>query len=87
MNEDNSIVRFKTFLKYKTQNGILVGSIGNITFTITVGGMRYHLTVTRNGKTRVIGNYRILDWAKYEAPYFWWMKNIGQISDIPKLFP
>ncbi len=87
METDNSIIKFKSFLTYKTKDGLLVGSIGNITFTISVKGMRYHLTVTRDGKTRVIGNYRLLEWAKYEAPYFWWLKNIGQISDIPKLFP
>ena len=57
-------------------------TLNGITFAITSRGIRHHLDVIRDGKKKAIGNYNLLEWAKYEAPYFWWIKNIGEFGDI-----
>ena len=79
--KDNSVIRFKELLQYNnTENG-MEATLKGITFSITLRGTRAHLDVIQNGKRKAIGNYNLLEWAKYEAPYFWWIKNIGEISD------
>ena len=82
MEKDNSIMRFKGFLHYeKTENG-MEATLNGITFAITSRGIRHHLDVIRDGKRKAIGNYNLLEWAEYEAPYFWWIKYVGEIGDI-----
>ena len=79
---DNSIIRFKGLLHYEIGKdpSEISATLNGITFAIVSRGRRYHLDVIRDGRRRSIGNYNLLEWAKYEAPYFWWIKYVGNIE-------
>ena len=74
---DQSVIGFKEKLHYEKDGESIKFSINDILFTVYKKGMKYHLDVEYNGKKRAVGNYRMMEWAMVEAPYFWVMKNIG----------